>query len=210
MEPDAGSDNTYKGDAGPQQTCEATSAGDNWNPAAEVAPAACRPDPSDFSACGGDVVGQWRLAVLCFADGLQALREECPEVTQQLCYQYRMLLDIKSNGNYTVAQTTDAKQSITMPKSCDAECSRFGADDTDDSDGSTQRTTMVGDSCVTEATFSDSDSLAGVWQVNGTELTTMSASEPETREFCVRGNVLTLKGKNMLSGTAEFSVFERL
>jgi hypothetical protein len=234
-DPDAGPGDIYKGDAGEQVddagpskpqagaggaggkagSSSGAQGGDgSWSPAKDVEPAECRPDPTDFTACGGDITGQWRRAVICFADGLEDLRERlmCPELEQEFSYHDRMLIDFKSSGNYSAARKSDALQEVTVPKSCiseSADCSELGDDDTDNSDGDLVTIRSSGDNCVMKAEYHAADSATGTWEISGSQLTLTDADGPNTSEFCVRGNTFTVKSVDDFDGEISWGVFER-
>lgn len=187
---------------------------DGWNPAKDVKPAECRPDPTSFSACGGDVTGKWRIASLCFPSGIEELREllSCPAIKQEFTYDYRMLVDFKSSGNYTAAIKSDAVQNVTVPKSCiseEADCSELGEDDTDDSDGETLTITSDLENCLIEAQIHDMDSVAGTWEVAGTKITMTDSDGPDTSDYCITGNTLVVRSENDITGEVSWGVFER-
>jgi hypothetical protein len=194
------------------------SGGGGSNELEDVEPAECRPDPSDFTACGGDVTGEWRVSSICLDADTEDLRERlmCSELTQDFTFEYRMLVDFNRSGNYTAAVHAAAVQTVLLPYSCvpeDAEgdCrAALGDDDTDDSDGRTVLVTMNDDGCVIEAYEQRSISEAGTWKVSGDEITMTNAIGPRTSEYCVDGDSLIVKNVNTATNEVSWGVFERL
>jgi hypothetical protein len=124
-----------------------------------------------------------------------------------------MLVEFKSSGNYTVALKSDAVQNVSVPQSCLPEgdsCSDLAESDADDSDGDTLEISVSGDNCLLEVEFHKADSTAGVWEVDGSQLTMTDSDGPDTSAFCVSGNTLTVKSVDDLYGTVSWGVFERL
>ena len=183
----------------------------------DVATAECRPDPSEFAACGGDITGQWRIAAICLDADLDRLRESlmCPELTQEFTYDYRMLVDYKSSGNYTAIVYAAAEQTLLVPNSCvpdeaDGDCSvAIGEDDTDDSDGRTVMVTKGDDGCTVEAHEQRSFSEAGTWDTAGNELTMTNSIGPRTSEYCMNGSSLIVRNVNTATNEVSWGVFER-
>jgi hypothetical protein len=223
-DPDAG--NTYQGDGGePVEDAGAADAaqGGTGGPSGvsseleDVAPAECRPDPTDFTACGGDVTGEWRVSSLCLDAEVEDLRERlmCSELTQDFTSEYRMLIEFASSGNYTAAVHASAVQTVLLPYSCvpeeaEGDCKAVVGDDTDDSDGQTVTVTMDDEGCVIEAHEQKAISEAGTWEVSGDEITMTNAIGPRTSEYCVSGDSLIMKSVNTATNEVFWGVYERL
>lgn len=202
----SGKDGTAAGGSG--------GSGNDWSPAKDVKPAECRPDPTDFVPCGGDVTGKWRIASICFPSGIDELREllSCESIEQDFDYDYRMLVEFKSSGNFSVALKSDAVQKVTVPKTClseDSDCTELGEDDTDASDGDTIAITSSTQACTIEAQIHQADSAAGTWEVAGTKITMTDSDGPDTSDYCVKGSTLTVKSTNDVTGEVNWGVFER-
>jgi hypothetical protein len=189
--------------------------GNDWSPAKDVKPAECLPDPTAFTPCGGDVTGKWRIASICFPSGIEELREllQCEAIEQDFDWEYRMLVEFKSSGNFSVALKSDAVQKVTVPKTClesDSDCTELGSDDTDASDGETITITSTVEACAIEAQIHQADSAAGTWEVNGSKLTMTDPDGPDVSDYCINGNTLTVKSTNDVTGEVNWGVFERL
>lgn len=217
--PDGGSDEdaaVYDGDdASAAGSGGSGGSGNDWSPAKDVKPAECLPDPTNFAPCGGDVTGKWRIASICFPSGIEELRELllCEEIQQEFTYDYRMLVEFKSSGNYTAALKSDAVQKVSVPKVClsaDSDCSELGEDDTDASDGDTVEITSTFETCAIEAQIHQADSVAGTWEVAGSKITMTDSDGPDTSDYCIKGNILTVKSVNDTTGEVNWGVFERL
>lgn len=180
-----------------------------------VEPAECRPDPTDFTACGGDLTGQWRVASICFEADIEDLRRRlmCPKVEQDFSYQYRMLVAFEASGSYTAAVDAEAVHTATLPLSClpkDADCTALlGENDTDDSDGSTLLITMSETACTVEARERETRPAEGTWQITGGELTMTDSTGPDTSEYCVSGDALIVRNVNEATNEVSWGVFER-
>jgi hypothetical protein len=193
------------------------SGGSGSNELEDVEPAECRPDPTEFTACGGDVTGEWRVSSICLEADTEDLRERlmCSELTQDFTFEYRMLVDFNSSGNYAAAVHAAAVQNVLLPHSCvpegaEGDCrAALGDDDTDDSDGRTVIVTMNDEGCVIEAREQKSISEAGTWKVSGDEITMTNAIGPRTSEYCVDGNSLIVKNVNTATNEVSWGVFER-
>jgi len=218
-EPDAGP--VYDGDSGAAQGGAGGQGGSGGSPSSElddVPPAECQSDPSEFTPCGGDITGEWRMAVICLDADIETLRENlmCPELTQDFTYDYRMRVDYQSSGSYTAWVYAAAMQTVLLPDSCipaeaNGDCRAvIGEDDTDDSDGRTVTITMHDDGCRIEAHEQRSFSEAGTWEVSGNELTMTSAVGPRTSEYCVNGTSLVVRNVNIATNEVSWGVFERL
>lgn len=182
----------------------------------DVEPAECLPDPTSFSACGGDVVGKWRIASFCFDAGLEDLREDlnCPELTQKLDVDYRMLVEFTADGDYLASFSSDVKQDVTVPKSClgsaDADCSVLESDDPDAGDeGFSIVITDKGDSCLMAAVQQLSQGVVGSFETDGNQITVTDNDGPDTSDYCVDGDKLTVKSVNSATSEVTWGVFTR-
>ena len=208
--PDASA--TYQGDA----AIVSLDAGVTTGILDDVAPAQCRPDPTDFAPCGGDVTGKWRAASFCLQSSVDDLREEwgCQELTQDFSYEYRMLVEFRNNGNYSAAVEAEARQTVLLPASCLPEATDchtlLGEDDIDESDNATLRITTVDEGCSIAAREWDLATEAGIWMVADHVLTMTNSTGPSSTEYCVKGDVLTVKDVNENTGHVRWGVFERL
>jgi hypothetical protein len=216
---DAGSEDAAQGGAGGRGDSdggEAGSGSDGPNELADIEPAECRPDPTDFVACGGEITGKWRVASICLLSGVEDLRElwGCEELTQDFWYDYRMLIDFKSSGNYSAVVDAEAVQTVVLPFAClpeDEDCrTLLGDDDADASDGSTVIVKTVDKGCSIEAREAETQSEEGTWEVSGVELTMTNSTGPSTSDYCVSGDTLTVKNSNEVTGRVSWGVFERL
>lgn len=182
----------------------------------DVEPAECLPDPTSFAACGGNVVGKWRIASFCLDAALDEVRENlmCPTATQKVDVDYRMLVEFTADGDYLATFSADFMQDITVPKSClggaDADCSVLESDEPDAGENDTTVVvTDKGDNCLLAAAQHLSQGVVGSFETDGNKITVTDNDGPDTSEYCIDGDKLTVKSVDSSSGEVTWGVFTR-
>jgi len=205
-----------RANAGGESTAGNTSRGPN------VPPAECHGAPTHFSACGGDLVGKWRLSSFCLPSTVGGFRDRlmCAAADEANTSEFRTLLSIKSGGMYQVERSGEIKQTVTVPKSCmpsqATPCSSLAAEDTDASDGSTTTISETDTVCEIEIYGRSAESSAGAWSVDDNKLTLLTSkpdskdTQGSTAEYCVDGSTLTLAVTDSEDPITTYTVYERL
>ena len=142
---------------------------------------------SDFSACGGDPVGEWTIVDACFDDVPAPEIENCAEATATVDdVVVTGSVEIRDDGSYATQIESSATIVITVPKDCldGATCAELadaaGVDCTDN-----------GDACDCMQDSDDQDQETGSWEADGSTITlTNSDGDADEADFCVQGDVL--------------------
>ena len=72
-----------------------------------------------FTACGGDLVGQWELQDYCVTDPVSDFLEECPEATMTLkSYEASGTVDLRSDGTVVSDIATRVGYVADVPLAC--------------------------------------------------------------------------------------------
>jgi hypothetical protein len=148
-------------------------------------------DCSDFTACGGDPVGEWTFIDACLDAELDPDLDNCPEATATI---ENVAVDgtatVEDDGTFAVDFTTTGDVVLMVPESCRGAltCAQIsdaaGVDCADNDDGG----------CDCEDHIEDTTQESGTWEVDGDSfVTTTDGADPEEAPFCVQGDVLKLQ-----------------
>jgi hypothetical protein len=161
-----------------------------------VAPVGCGGDDdmdcSEFSACGGDPVGEWTIADACFA-GSQGAVEGCPESSTRIDdFVLSGTIDLRADGSYASDISTMGTAVLTVPMSC-----LNGATCDDLAQASGLPCSANGDACECENQGDARTQETGTWEASGSTITTMdSGGDTGSNQYCVDGDVLELHDVN--------------
>ncbi len=172
-----------------------------------------------FNACGGSVVGTW------VAPGKRVCGPTAPTTTTlPTCPGYSATVDFQTSGTITFnaggtyASATVAKgnESFIYPLSClpGFTCDELVTQMSASADpGSTVSCQDNGaGACVCSASFSQTKNELGSYSTTGGKLTITpddSSSAPETMDYCVQGNAMTMQTTDTSSGDTWQTTFPR-
>lgn len=144
-------------------------------------------DCGDYSACGGDPVGEWTVVDACIDGAPDPEIDGCPDATATID---DVVVDgtvmVRDDGSYATNVDIAATVVITVPLSC-----LQGGTCADLSQAAGVPCNENGDACDCMSHSDSSDQESGTWEVNGSTLTlTDSAGDPSDASFCVQGDVL--------------------
>ena len=148
-------------------------------------------DCSDFTACGGNPVGDWTFVDACFDAELDPDVDNCPEATAAIeNLAIEGTATVESGGTFATDFTITGDVVLTVPDSClnGLTCAQLSAaanaDCSDNGDGG----------CDCTDTLEDNTQESGSWEVDGNNfVTTTAGQDPEEAPFCVQGDVLKLQ-----------------
>lgn len=144
-------------------------------------------DCSEFSACGGNPVGDWSIVDACFDNLPEPDIENCPEATASIDdVVVTGTVEIRDNGSYATMTNTSATVAVSVPADClnGATCAQL-------SQAAGIPCTDNGDGCDCEDELDDSSQETGTWEADGSTITlTDSEGVSDDAEFCVQGDVL--------------------
>lgn len=152
-----------------------------------------------FSACGGDVVGTWKVTGLC-AKAEMALEELCPTAVATFDVQVSGSATFESDGTRSTDFTTKVDISYTLDADCldaatggnvPASCDDLSKPAQPDDDKGP--TTCTGDpseacTCVEEG-IEKTEHKSGQYTIDGSKMTTIDDDDgsEEVLDFCVEG-----------------------
>lgn len=159
----------------------------------------------DFSACGGDVVGTWKVTSVC-AEIAGPVIDVCPDALATL----DLTLDGTATFNADGTRSTDftGKSTITYKLSAEclgtitmghppASCDVLNKDaDATSGDGPTTCTGDPADACsCTQENPESHDVKTGTYTIDGNTMTSMDDGDdmPTTAEFCIKGTQARFK-----------------
>ena len=172
------------------------------------------PACTGFNACGGSIVGTWKLPgkVLCGSAGAGTQPpSSCTAQNNLADLSQGGTLSFSDSGTWVSSMTFNGTETVTYPASClsgGATCADRVASNPDAG--------MVG-SCVENASgvcvcsyTMDNMSLSG----QGTYTTSSGrlsviGSDPSSMDYCVQGNTLTMFAVNSSTGDQATQVYER-
>jgi hypothetical protein len=170
------------------------------------------PVDCSFSACGGDVVGNWTITSACVDDHKDAgtsnpFGPACPQAALDVALDATGTATFRSDGTYATSIMGTPMISLTVPSSCLTNGSLPVADCASlakalDKDGGA--TTCTGDkatgcTCTGKVGNFGGDHSMGTYTVSGNTLTTTKDIDSGTKTgdpapYCVSGNVLKIRG----------------
>ncbi|MEZ4256782.1 MAG: hypothetical protein R3A78_13920 [Polyangiales bacterium] len=136
-----------------------------------------------FTACGGDIVGEWMITGGCSNAAAEDIFGEnpfdgCEGYSAEVGFNFEGSVTFESGGAFTNDLDFSLDISITLPKSCTG--------------GSClENYSANGDNC-TSTTSMPIEGHSGTWEANGNSLTITGESDPEDYEYCVTGNKLVV------------------
>jgi hypothetical protein len=147
-----------------------------------------------FAACGGDVVGTWKVDKTCFGGTTSPLTAQCPSATFQISETLDGTVEFTSDGMFTQNVDSSFVEDFTLPASClqGASCAQLQSN-FNRTDGAGVRYTGTctdasgGCSCHVTATQSPR-SQSAAYSVSGSTLTVGGQPVP----YCVHGSGLLL------------------
>lgn len=147
-------------------------------------------DCSEYTACGGDPVGEWTFVDSCFDGDPGSPIEECPEATSEISnVVVTGTASIQDNGSYSITTEFNGDVVLVVPLDC-----LGGATCADLSEAAEVTCTEDGDACNCMDELSESSQETGTWEVDGNTFTTTAAGEaPQDASFCVEGDVVKLQ-----------------
>src|SRR4029079_1100914 len=128
-------------------------------------------DCSDYSACGGNPVGEWTIADACIDGAPEPEFENCPDATAAIDdVVVHGTIDIQDDGSSATTIDTSATIVITVPMSC-----LQGGTCQDLAQAAGVPCSDHGDDCDCISDFDDSQQESGSWGGGGAANTTPPA-----------------------------------
>ena len=163
-----------------------------------VVTSSCGDLADSFTACGGDVMGEWSMGDLCFDEAFMAdageLGEQCPGASVN--YEVEWTGSVSFDGTRMTRRfdSAEATSEMTIPH----ECLPAGATCDLMSQGSDDQGSCVDTGSACQCTYSDQDLEMDVeqdaYQIDNTTMVVTSEDGEVTRvPYCVRGAELVLK-----------------
>lgn len=158
---------------------------------------------SNFTACGGDLTGKWKFTGSCATvpNGLDPFGGMCAGLEAAFTVDVTGTVEF-ADGQLTSMQTISSSATFTIPKQCfvdqamgqitlaQVSCDGF-ADDVGDDDEAPTTAEDTGTACkISQPQQSKQEDNTDTYTVDG-DVVTFGEDEPS--EFCVRGDVLTVR-----------------
>lgn len=147
-------------------------------------------DCSDFSACGGDPVGEWTFVDGCFEGELDPGIDGCPEATGSVSnIAVEGTAMVRDDGTFAIDSVITGDVVVTVPADC-----LMGATCAQVSEFANADCTDNGDGCDCASSIQETTQESGTWEVEGdTFISTVDGEAPEEALFCVDGDVIKLQ-----------------
>lgn len=160
-------------------------------------------DCGDFSACGGDPVGDWSVVDACVDRAPDPEIENCPDASASIG---DVVVDgtvmVRDDGSYATDVDISGTVVISVPLSC-----LQGGTCADLSQAAGVPCTDNGDACDCTGDFDDSTQETGTWEVTGSTLTlTDSGGDSSDASFCVQGDVLKAQPEPAQAGDPQVTL----
>ncbi len=144
-------------------------------------------DCSEFSACGGNPVGEWTIIDACFDQLPMPEIDNCPDATSSVeDVVVTGSVTVRDDGSYATQVDSSGTVTITVPMDCldGATCAQL-------SQAAGVPCSENGDACDCQDEVSDQGQETGTWEANGSTLTlTDSDGNVDDADYCVQGDVL--------------------
>jgi hypothetical protein len=149
------------------------------------------PDCTMFAACGGDVVGTWKVDRACVGGTTSPLTAQCLTATFQVSETVDGTVEFTSDGMFTQNVTATLIEDLTLPPSClqGTSCAQLQStyNQTDGSGARLMGTcTEASGGCSCHVTATQSGPQHASYSVSGTTLTIGGQTVP----YCVHGSGL--------------------
>ena len=147
-----------------------------------------------FTACGGSIVGTWKVSSLCL-DAPQGY-PSCPGFQHSGQLQYSGTITFSSSGTYISALTRSGTLVSTYPTTCLAgsTCSQLSSSLFQPDAGYAGSCSSNADACVCSATYAGPEDEQGTYTIDGSSIVMSSASwGGDQGQYCVQGNQLTVR-----------------
>jgi hypothetical protein len=142
---------------------------------------------SDFSACGGNPVGEWTIVDACIDGAPQPDIDGCPEASAAFDdVVVSGTVEIREDGSYATSVNTMATLILTVPMSCldGATCAQL-------SEAAGVPCTAEGDACDCTSELDESDQETGTWETSGSTISLTDSDDMVSEStYCVEGDVL--------------------
>ena len=148
-----------------------------------------------ISACGGDVVGTWRVTQSCVS-GTQDLSSICPGATAEIDLAIDGTATFNADGTYTSMPIAGpVMYHEHFPSGCmpyGKTCAEIGQSLADAGTASGSCSTDSAGDCNCDATAQETaNSQTGTYSMSGGMLTLVHDGTTSTATYCVRGNTLS-------------------
>lgn len=161
------------------------------------------------SACGGDIVGDWKITGVCYDETALAAQ------AKQLCADATLKIgDASVTGDVSYkadksfvqgATELDATAELSLSTSClgGATCAQLQAQvNMDAADGNEANcVSAAGGGCTCSTTIKDSSKSNGTYSTSGNTVTQTANNATEVQDFCVNGNRLVLLPNKMAAAS---------
>jgi hypothetical protein len=156
---------------------------------------------STFTACGGSVVGTWKVSSICL-DAPQGY-PSCPGFLHSGQLEYSGTVTFSSSGTYTRALTKSGTLVASYPMSClsGTTCAQLSAAIFQADAGYTGSCSSSADTCVCSTTYAGPENEQGSFTTDGNSIvmTSSAGSGDEKGGYCVLGNQLTIRSSTSTS-----------
>jgi hypothetical protein len=162
-----------------------------------------------FTPCGGSVVGTWKITSACVSTadaGVPKADAACSMASGSPNMKYDGTFTFRTDGTYTADLALSGSETLTYSAGCFSgaySCSTidsvFKNPGTADAGVSGSCTSGSSGSCTCSETFDiNPTSTNGTYTTSDSAITTTSGSNssPESSDYCVQGNTLTLRSSS--------------
>lgn len=158
----------------------------------------------DFAACGGDPVGEWRIADSCVTYDTSP-PEDCPEADASYgTVDMSGTMSLDADGTYSLSTSMSFDVTIDFPTSClgGATCDQIEQNLVLSFPGSSCQTSAQG--CACTSPFDESSDETGTWEADGGTLRVVDqGGDPTDLDLCATGGSLQLRSASEGGGTIE-------
>lgn len=139
-----------------------------------------------FTACGGDVSGQWTLAGMCFLG--ETTFEDCPNAVFDQTVSATGTIEFHPDNTYSANVVTMVQYDFTIPGEC-LPPGLSSCEQLEDDEGSDTCTGTPAEACTCTGSDTNDSDNGGSWSTSGSSIT---LDGNEAADYCVTGNNLTI------------------
>ena len=153
----------------------------------------CAEVPAEFVACGGDLIGTWTFADICFEDqvlGENPFEENCPEATAEFEMDYTGSMTIDATTITQNMETMSMSSHFEVPLTCmvDGQCTALN-------DEENMTCQAEGELCVCDAAHvqSEFEPMVMTYTIDGNNLLITDEDGTDTVPYCRQGDSAVVK-----------------
>jgi hypothetical protein len=145
-------------------------------------------------ACGGDVVGTWKISTFCVSNAASPFGASCPSGTDDVSVSGDETFDVRADGTVSTTTNISVNSAIHVPTSClgGIDCTALQSQLAAQGQG-TVTCTASPTGCDCQQALPVAVTGSGTYTTSGSTFTvSTTGGSPQSYSYCVRGSTLQL------------------